>query len=163
MELFEKLGIDWRLLVAQLVNFVILFLALSFLLYKPLIGVLEKRQKKITDSLKDAERIGEELRLAETKSLAILTEARAEAGKVVAAAKDAAESVRGSATDKARAEVAAIIAGGKSQLAAERDLMISEVRAAAAELISSATEKLIGEKMTDAKDKHLIEKIVKEA
>jgi F-type H+-transporting ATPase subunit b len=95
MEIFAKLGIDWRLLIAQLVNFAVLFAALTFLLYKPLIGVLEKRQKKIADSLKDAERIGQELKSAEAKSLAVLTEARAEAGKVLAAAQEAGEKVRG--------------------------------------------------------------------
>ena len=47
MELFAKLGIDWRLLIAQLVNFVILFTALTFLLYKPLIAALDKRRAKV--------------------------------------------------------------------------------------------------------------------
>jgi len=163
MEIFAKLGIDGRLLIAQLVNFVILFTALTFLLYKPLIGVLEKRQKKIVESLKNAERIGEELRSAEDKSLAVVSAARVEAGKIMSAANAAAEAVRAGAVEKARAEVALIIAGGKSQLAAERDLMVNEVRAVAAELVASATEKIIAEKMTDAKDKHLIEKIVKQA
>jgi F-type H+-transporting ATPase subunit b len=160
MELFAKLGIDWRLLIAQLVNFVILFSALTFLLYKPLIGVLEKRQKKIADSLKDAERIGEELRSAQDKSLAILSEARGEAGKVVAVAQAAADRVRSEALDKARAEVAALVANGKNQLIAERDAMVNDVRVVAAELIAEATQKVIGEKMNDAKDKHLIEKIL---
>ena len=160
MELFAKLGIDWRLLIAQLINFVILFLALTFLLYKPLIGVLEKRQKKIADSLRDAERISEELRSAQDKSLAILSEARGEAGKVVIAAQAAADRVRSEALEKTRTEVATVITNGKNQLATERDQMVNEVRAVAAELIAGATQKIIGEKMTDAKDKHLIEKIL---
>jgi len=163
MELFEKLGIDWRLLIAQLVNFAILFTALTLLLYKPLLSVIEKRQKKIADSLKDAERIGEELRSTEEKSRAALSEARAEASKILSSAQAAAEEVRSSAVEKARGEVAAIIAGGKSQLAAERDAMVGEVRAAAAELIASAAEKVIAEKMSSAKDKQLIEKVVKES
>jgi F0F1-type ATP synthase membrane subunit b/b' len=59
--------------------------------------------------------------------------------------------------------VAAIIANGKSQLAAERDAMVGEVRTAAAGLIAAAAEKIIGEKMSAAKDRHLIEKIVEGA
>jgi len=64
MELFAKLGIDWRLLIAQLVNFVILFTALTFLLYKPLIAALDKRRAKIAESLANAEKIGDELKRA---------------------------------------------------------------------------------------------------
>jgi F-type H+-transporting ATPase subunit b len=161
MEIFAKLGIDWRLLLAQLVNFVILFSALTFLLYKPILGVLERRGKKIADSLKDAEKISEELRSAEDKSRAVLSEARSEAGKIVAAARAETDSARAIAVEKAKAEVAAVIASGRGQLAAERDAMVNEVRAVAAELVATATEKIIGEKMSDAKDKHLIEKLVK--
>ena len=160
MEILEKLGIDWRLLIAQLVNFAILATALTFLVYKPIVGVLEKRQKKIADSLKDAERISEELASAKTKTEEAMREARVEAAKVVSAAQASAESVRAAAAEKAKAEVALIIASGKKQLAAERDAAMGEVRAAAAELVSLATHKVIGEKLSGAKDKQLVDKIV---
>jgi F-type H+-transporting ATPase subunit b len=101
------------------------------------------------------------LRSAEDKSRAVLSEARSEAGKIVAAARAETDSARAIAVEKAKAEVAAVIASGRGQLAAERDAMVNEVRAVAAELVATATEKIIGEKMSDAKDKHLIEKLVK--
>ena len=72
MELFAKLGIDWRLLIAQLVNFVILFTALTFLLYKPLIAALDKRRAKIAESLANAEKIGDELKRANAESERLL-------------------------------------------------------------------------------------------
>jgi F-type H+-transporting ATPase subunit b len=158
MEIFEKLGIDWRLLVAQLVNFAILMAALLFFVYKPLIKVLEGRQEKIAESLRDAERIGEELRGAEAKSLEILAAARAEAGKIVDQARVSAEAAKTAAVEKAKAEVAVLVAGGKRQLASERDAMLLEVRGAAAELVGRAVEKVIGEKMNDAKGRQLVEK-----
>jgi F-type H+-transporting ATPase subunit b len=158
MELFEKLGIDWRLLAAQLVNFAILFGALTFLLYKPLIKALDSRRKKIADSLENAERIGDELKRANAEAEKIVSSARAEAGRLAAETAKQAEEARSAAVEKARAEVAGIIAGGKAALAAERDAMTASVRAAAAEMIGMATEKIIGEKLNHAKDKHLIEK-----
>jgi F-type H+-transporting ATPase subunit b len=160
MELFAKLGIDWRLLIAQLVNFAILFTALTFLLYKPLLAVLEARRKKIAESLTNAERIGEELKRANAESERIVAEARSEAGRLGAEALKQAEAARAAAMDKTRQEVAGIIAAGKAQLASERDAMTAEVRGAAAELISLATERVIGEKLTAAKDKHLIDKVL---
>lgn len=160
MELFAKLGIDWRLLIAQLVNFVILFTALTFLLYKPLVAALDKRRAKISESLENAEKIGDELKRATAESEQIVAASRAEAARISAESAKQAEAVRVAASEKTRAEVASLVASGKAQLAAERDAMMSEVRRAAAELVAVATEKVINEKMTAAKDKALIEKAI---
>jgi len=158
MELFAKLGIDWRLLIAQLVNFVILFTALTFLLYKPLIASLDKRRAKIAESLANAEKISEELNRAGAESERIVAASRVEAARIASEAAKQAETARLAAVEKTRAEVAGVISSGKAQLAAERDAMMSEVRRAAADLIAVATEKVINEKMTSARDKSLIEK-----
>ena len=40
-QLFEAFGIDWKLLLAQAINFGVLFLVLSYLLYKPVLSTLE--------------------------------------------------------------------------------------------------------------------------
>lgn len=160
MELFEKLGIDWRLLIAQLVNFAILITALTFLLFKPLIAALDKRRAKISESLENAEKIGDELNRANAESERIVSNARAEASKIATESIKQAEAARAAAVDKTKAEVLGIIAGGKAQLAAERDQMTADVRRAASELIALATEKVINEKLTATKDKHLIEKVL---
>jgi F-type H+-transporting ATPase subunit b len=158
MEIFAKLGIDWRLLIAQLVNFVILFTALTFLLYKPIVSALDKRRAKVIESIANAEKIGEELKRAGVESERIVAASRVEAARISSETTKQAEAMRLAAMEKTKIEVAGIIASGKAQLGAEREVMMSEVRRAAAELIASATEKMINEKMTSAKDKALIEK-----
>jgi F-type H+-transporting ATPase subunit b len=160
MELFAKLGIDWRLLIAQLVNFAILFAALTFLLYKPLISALDKRRVKVIESLENAEKISDELKRANAESERVVSEARKEAARISSESLKQAEASRDAAVGKTRDEVAGIIASGKAQLASERDAMLLEVRRAAAELVANATEKIIGEKMTAAKDKAMIEKAI---
>lgn len=54
-ELIHQLGLDWKLLIAQGVNFLILLTALTFLVYKPLIKVVEERRKKIEFGLAGAD------------------------------------------------------------------------------------------------------------
>ncbi len=148
--------------MAQLVNFVILFGALTFLLYRPLLGVLEKRRKKIAEALENAERISEELSRANAESARIVSEARERAALLAAEAAKQAESARIAAIEKTRAEVASVVASGRAQISAERDAMISEVRVAAAELVAAVAEKVVGEKLSQAKDRHLIEKALEE-
>lgn len=43
----EQLGIDAKLLVAQMVNFLIIVFVLSKILYKPILTMLDKRRKEI--------------------------------------------------------------------------------------------------------------------
>lgn len=54
-ELFYQLGVNWRLLFSQGVNFLILLAVLTFFVYKPLLKIIEERRKKIQIGLSDAE------------------------------------------------------------------------------------------------------------
>ncbi|MGA2418117.1 MAG: hypothetical protein ABSF55_02675 [Candidatus Staskawiczbacteria bacterium] len=53
--LLDQLGIDWKLLLSQAVNFFILLLVLTFFVYKPLIKIIKKRNAKIKEGLDKAE------------------------------------------------------------------------------------------------------------
>jgi F-type H+-transporting ATPase subunit b len=54
-ELFHQLGIDWRLLLSQAANFLILLVLLTFLVYRPVVRILKERKTKIADGLQKAE------------------------------------------------------------------------------------------------------------
>ena len=54
-ELLFQLGINWKLFLSQMINFAILFGALTFLVYKPLMKVMNDRTKKIQDGLEKAQ------------------------------------------------------------------------------------------------------------
>ena len=70
---------DIKLLVAQIINFLILFFVLSKLLYKPLLKILDERKRKIEDSLKGARKIEERLAKLEEKEKDVLRSAFAKA------------------------------------------------------------------------------------
>ena len=54
-QLLFQLGIDWKLFLSQAVNFFILLTILTFFVYKPLIKVINERNKKIKEGLDKAE------------------------------------------------------------------------------------------------------------
>lgn len=83
-ELLHQLGINWKLLLSQGVNFLILLIALNFLVYKPLIKIVEERRKKIElgvkageeaeNRFKEIDRIKEQkIKEAEEKALEIIS------------------------------------------------------------------------------------------
>src|SRR3989338_6525968 len=116
MELLTKLGIDYRLLIAQLINFVILLAVLYRFLYKPVLKLLHERSTKIEDGLKNAEAVEATLKdaaaLFETKT----REAREEAAKLFDASKKDVDVLRAELIAKAQKESEQIIEAGRVRL-----------------------------------------------
>jgi len=64
--LLEQLGINWKLLVSQGVNFFILLTVLALLVYRPLLKTMEERKKKIELGLRGAEEVESRLKAIDT-------------------------------------------------------------------------------------------------
>ena len=86
----SQFGIDWKLFLSQLVNFILILTVLTFFVYKPVIKVLKERNKKVKEGLdkaeeanvrlKEVDQIGKEkIKAAENTSIGIIkaTEDRA--------------------------------------------------------------------------------------
>ena len=54
-QLLFQLGIDWKLILSQAVNFAILLTVLTLFVYKPLMKVIKTRNAKIKEGLEKAE------------------------------------------------------------------------------------------------------------
>jgi len=54
-------GINWKLLLAQIANFALLFFIFKKWLLKPILNILDKRKEMITESLKKAKEIDQKL------------------------------------------------------------------------------------------------------
>jgi F-type H+-transporting ATPase subunit b len=89
-QLFGQLGIDWRLLLSQAVNFFLLFVVLRIFAYKPLLALLHERRRKIEEGIVKAEEadqrllevdeIGKEkIKEAETEAMGILKKTETDA------------------------------------------------------------------------------------
>jgi F-type H+-transporting ATPase subunit b len=66
-ELLSQLGIDWKLLLSQGVNFLLLLIILTLFVYKPLLRVMRERRKKIELGVKAGEIA--ELKIAEAEKI----------------------------------------------------------------------------------------------
>ena len=160
-ELLTKLGIDWKLLIAQIVNFLVLLFVLWKFAYGPVLAMLDKRQKKIEKGLKDADEAHKKLAESEEKQKEILRKARTEAKDIVEKAYIQAEKSKSEIAGEAKKQSDKIIANAKDQIEQEKNKMITEVKSEIGSLVVAATEKIIGEKMDSEKDKKLIEESLK--
>ena len=158
MELLAKLGIDWKLLVAQAINFLILLIILYKFLYKPVLKVLHDREEKIVKSLRQAKEIETNLQKSEEEKEKIISEARNEAGKIIAESKKMAEKVHKELTNKTKLESASILEQNKKQLKIEKESMFKELRGDVADMVRIATEKILRQKIDSDQDKLVIKK-----
>jgi F-type H+-transporting ATPase subunit b len=75
----ESLGLDWKLLIAQMVNFGLLFFVLKKVLYKPLMKAIDERNKKIESAVKNSQEIALKLNKIEEQKKDLLDKAKTEA------------------------------------------------------------------------------------
>lgn len=144
----EQLGIEPKLLLAQIVNFLIIAFVLTKLLYKPILAMLEKRKKEIAEGLA----LTEKMRIAEEKSkekeAKLLADARTEARTIIEEAEKEAEALKKSLAAEAQHEAAAIVEKGRRDVEELRLHMEKNVKQAAVSLAQGMARRLLSQVMT---------------
>lgn len=106
-ELFRSLGIDWRLLLSQAANFIILLIVLRAFVYAPLLRVLKERRARIEEGLAKADEADKRLVDANEMAAAKMKEAEREGLSVIADARIKAVKDKAAADEKLKVEEAA--------------------------------------------------------
>ncbi len=150
-DILTSLGIDWTLLIMQLIAFLILVWILGKFVYPVFLRIIDERQEKLDEAGRAAEQAQEKAEEAEEKIADSLQQARKEAADIVATAKAEASQMVEKAEAQAKARSERIVAEAqediqKDVLAARKALekdTISLVKKAAGLAISGvADEKL---------------------
>jgi F-type H+-transporting ATPase subunit b len=162
MEALHSLGIDGRLLIAQIINFVILLLLLKKFLYGPLVKMLDTRSEKIKRSLESAEKIENDLKNTEERNRKALAEAQSEAKKLIADAKKSAEEESLKIIEVAGRKALDQKTKALQEIEESKNRAKFEIKAEAAELITLAFEKIAEKKFESADDQKLVKNILKE-
>jgi F-type H+-transporting ATPase subunit b len=146
-EVISTFHIDWKLMIAQIINFSLVFLVFYLLAAKPLAKLVKDRTKEIETGLTDAKQNVLLLEKTKKEYEEVLTKARKEANDIFQVGKRDAELKRSQMMEDTKAEMASILASGKKTLEAEKIKMVGDAKREVASLIVQATEKLLGEKV----------------
>ncbi|HEX8974186.1 MAG TPA: F0F1 ATP synthase subunit B [Patescibacteria group bacterium] len=160
-ELIKTFQIDWKLILAQLVNFAIVFFVLKKFAYGPVLKMMNERTNKIEKGIKDAEESHKKLLEITEKEKAVLVEAKKQAQEIVAKAEEVAVKNKEEILVEAKAQAEKILIESAKKIENEKNQMMAEVKAQVAELVVAATGKVIGKKMDTEKDKALIAEAIK--
>ena len=162
MELLTQLGIDWKVLVAQIINFLILLAVLAKFVYKPVLSTLEKRSKTIEKGLHDAQESSRRLAEVEVIEKDKLSQAHKEVGRLIEAARADAEKVKNELVAAAQKQCEEMLAKARVQMEQEKDAMLAAASNELSALIIKATTKLIDREINADDQKRLTQALASE-
>ncbi len=142
------------------VCFLTLLLVGGKVAWKPILANLDAREKRISDSLENADRIEKQLAEAEESRKNLISDAEASAKKIITEAKDTASKIAKEINDTAKAEAQSLRENALKDIENARAKAVSSLRDESAELAVTLAGKLIGENLDSEKSRVLTDKII---
>lgn len=160
MQVLESLGIEWQVLVLQIVAFGVVFAALKAFAFKPLGAIVKQRADEVAGHLSSAEgHAAEQQRLRgelEERLSHIHEEARAQVKKAV----DEAREVREQMLADARSEAERFLSRAQAEIENRRRSAVKETRDQLADLAVMAAGKAIGGALDERAHRRVIDDFI---
>lgn len=163
MEVLAKLGIDWKLLIAQAVNFIVLLWVLRRYAYRPILRALEARTKKIEQGLSDAAQSQVKLQEIVEEEKRVMAAAREEARGILSKAETSAKERDAHMLRETKGKIDKMITEADSHLAEEKARLVREAKAEISDLVIKVTERVLGDVVDTKIDTQLVERSLKSA
>jgi F-type H+-transporting ATPase subunit b len=160
LEILEQLGIDYRLIIVNILGFLILVWILKKFLYGPITQMIANRGEEIRSTYETAESekaTMEQLRKDYEKRLENI---ESEAHEKIQAAIKEAHGIRDEIIADARTRSEDILKRGEEELGREREKTVAALRDDVADLVVSASSNLLERSMDDAAHRKLIDDFI---
>lgn len=144
-------------------NFVVFLVLMWTFAFKPVAKMLSDRQARIEQGLKDAEQAKRDRETAEQERLATLADARRESNDILTRAQKVAQETRDADIAATREELERMRVRATDDIAAEKQRALAELRSEVADLALQAAGRVVGETMTDKRQRRLVEEFLAES
>ena len=141
--LFEKLGIDWHLLIAQAANFLLLLVILRAFAYTPVLEMLRKRREAIEKGIAQAEEAGTRLNEAQEMAKHKMKEAEASALAMMKKTEADAKKLEVKLMDEVKAKEAEAMRQAELMALSREEEARKKMEAHAAEVVKAAIIKTV--------------------
>jgi F-type H+-transporting ATPase subunit b len=152
----EGLGLNLGYLFVQIFNFAIIFVVLRAWVYKPILGLLERRRTAIAEGLEDARIAAEARQNAEEEAQHILADAQARSSQIIREANERAESQGKEILAEAQADATKKREEALAEVESERERILGELRGQVGALAIAAAQKLINVSLDEQRQRVLI-------
>ncbi len=152
----EMLGIDWHMLVFQILAFLVTVWLLAKYVYPWLMKSVDDRQAKIEATVKALAESQAATADSEKRIAKLLSQAQTEANDIIATAKAESAAALSAAEEKAKKRAEQITADAEAQIAKEILAAKKALHNETIELVAMATEKIVGKVVAKDIDNSII-------
>ncbi|GHT56177.1 hypothetical protein AGMMS50233_07440 [Endomicrobiia bacterium] len=156
MEIVQRFGLEAKLFLFQLINFLVIVFVLKKFLYIPLKRILDERKNKIEQSLRDAENAKIALENADQEKIKILLEAKSSADKLAASAKISIGEAKEKAVAEAEQRSEQILDDAKHKAAEEFENMNKQIGKMSLDVSGKVISKVLSDLFTDDEKQKLM-------
>jgi ATP synthase F0 subunit b len=157
---FSTFHIEGKLLLAQAVNFGVVFALIYFLIIKQLMKLMKSRTETIEKGLEDAKKAESSLLMAGHEKERIISEGHQEAKSIVLGAQSTGEALIEEARVAAEAVSQKEKAAAIKELDALREHQAREIKEKSVELVISGVEKILKEEVDAKKAEAIIKQLI---
>lgn len=150
-------------LVWNTLFFLLTVAVLTKLAWKPILSMLDARDKSIEEALDDAQKARSELQGVKQESQNILRDARGERDAILREAKEESSRLIEAARAEASVQAAGIIKDANAVIEREKRMAKEDLKKEIAEISVSLAEKVLGDELSDSKkQQQSLEKSIQE-
>lgn len=149
--------------VLNIVNVLVFFAIIRAFLWKPIMGVMEKRQQMIDDDLNAAKEQNEQAAKLKADYEEALSEAKSEAEEIIEKARKSSSAEHDAAVAKTQEETAKMVAEAKASIEVERSKAMKSVQAEIAGIAMAAAQKVVGNNLDEDANKKYLDEFLNEA
>jgi F-type H+-transporting ATPase subunit b len=152
--------VDTVLFFSTLVLFVVFAAVMSKLAWKPLLQMIEERERGVREGVEGAQKANTEAQALLEKHKEMLREAGREREDILKRALKEADTVKTEAVAKARTESEQIVARAREQMLREKDQAILELRKEVADIAMEAAGRIVTSSLTPAAQRKLVDEFI---
>jgi len=141
-------------------NFLFFLAIIWTFAFKPVSKMLADRKATIEQGLKDAEQARRDRESAESERVATIAEARRESNDILVRAQKVAQESRDADIAATREELDRMRVRAAAEIEAEKGRAIAELRGEVADLALAAAGRVVGETMTDDRQRRLVQEFL---
>lgn len=156
-QLIKTFHIDWTLMVAQLVNFAVVFFVLYQFALRPLMKIMKERSQIIANSLERAKKIEGDWQRTNEEISRKIAKANKESAELIIVAQREAEDKKRAIIKETEKRAAKIVVDAKAEISRQKEQLVAEAREEMIDLVVAATSKVLEKKIDVSQDRSFID------
>jgi F-type H+-transporting ATPase subunit b len=157
-----KFGLDLRLLLAQVLNFLVVLLVLSRFVFRPLLGIMRQRSERITEGLRRAEDLQEKQRAFAAWQGSERHRAKREAARLLSQSEEEAHQRREAVLRQAEGAAQEMHDRAVADAARLQDAALTHAQHDAGVLVVEVTERVLGKRLSQVEREDYLQDALQE-